>query len=416
MDAISFHQDRPGLKSTGDYNRLSSSSSSKQISPSETDANGEHIYALSDRIRNSSQAIASLAVSNRPNNDKNTRPSMLEDNPPGKNNTMVCSQPLPPVVLQNNAPSMLTPVQIPLYYNYLNESSTDESITNSKEKRIRPSEDRELPGIPNSTVRTRNNALTSGDPRNRGSSRNQLISTSNKAPMEVESQKANNLSVSYRHCFAAVFIFALVALAIVGSTLGGVILVGFRIQDRIQGTFSEASDKMAAMLEDSHANLTRKVGALCSANQDVSDVRVLFSDSCYCLYWRKLSWFDAREFCLELGNGVHLAEIYDTRTNDILLPIFQHSPVNDGIWLGGSDLVETGKWVWNYTGRALETFSPTSQWEPGEPSNFSHLNYPEHCLYLYKWRVPNFMWNDHVCTDVKPFVCKSSHENSKCHC
>ena len=66
------------------------------------------------------------------------------------------------------------------------------------------------------------------------------------------------------------------------------------------------------------------------------------------------------------------------------------------IWIGGTDLLEEGKWV------APETLEPLSyfNWAPGEPDNLGG----QHCLAIFN--SADLKWDDNTCEVHNFALCK----------
>ncbi|XP_055883676.1 asialoglycoprotein receptor 2-like [Biomphalaria glabrata] len=231
------------------------------------------------------------------------------------------------------------------------------------------------------------------------------VKSTPQTPQKVVTKKCVCLAVG---CI----LFCLVV--VLASSLATLFVLRNNLDKNLNTKFSSLVNFQSAIKME----LIQSIQSLCSNYNETTDLTILYSDTCYCLYRKQLTWDSAREFCLSKGPGVHLAEIYDKKTNDFLIPILQASQTNTGIWLGGSDLVKEGVWLWNYTKIPIETFNPT-QWALNEPSNFRfRFTLEEHCLEVFNHTAPIFMWNDHSCTkdNVKPFLCQSPKIGSRCFC
>ncbi|XP_059140766.1 uncharacterized protein LOC131928695 [Physella acuta] len=203
--------------------------------------------------------------------------------------------------------------------------------------------------------------------------------------------------------------------SLTGAIFGGIIGIGDNVQENINTQLKELNANISAMLSHSRSDFLNHVKDVCLKNKSASDIRFVFGSNCYCLYRKRLSWSQAKDFCLNVGNGVYFAEIHDSLTNEFLMPLLTVSQTNLGIWLGGSDLEKEGVWKWATSGVEIEKFNP-SQWAWNEPSNTSHLKLREDCLDIWNWQGGNFKWNDHGCDDLKPFLCMSRLENDVCYC
>jgi hypothetical protein len=104
------------------------------------------------------------------------------------------------------------------------------------------------------------------------------------------------------------------------------------------------------------------------------------------------SWHDARDYCEEQGG--YLASVQDTAEN-----LFIYSLTNGNSWLGATDEVLEGHWVWD----SLEPWD-YSNWLIGQPDNSEG---EEHYLEFFGDDFPS-QWNDvNDAPDViRPFVCE----------
>jgi len=104
----------------------------------------------------------------------------------------------------------------------------------------------------------------------------------------------------------------------------------------------------------------------------------------YELFDLNLSWSEARDYCESLGG--HLATITSQTEQDAVAELLQ-SGLQKAYWLGGTDSVLEGNWVW-ITG---ETWS-FSNWGGGQPDNHADLNgSDEHYLTIVG---SGAKWND----------------------
>ncbi len=80
--------------------------------------------------------------------------------------------------------------------------------------------------------------------------------------------------------------------------------------------------------------------------------------------------------------GGHLAEILDENDQlEINLFLIEKDPTSqNGFWIGLSDLVDEGHWIWMASGLPVQY----KNWEGGEPNNingkehFGHINLAQH--------------------------------------
>nr|XP_019930721.2 perlucin [Crassostrea gigas] len=112
-------------------------------------------------------------------------------------------------------------------------------------------------------------------------------------------------------------------------------------------------------------------------------------------------WTESEFFCRLLHSN--LAEIETQEEGTFLQSqarIHTHENRDShGFWIGGTDAVEEGKWIWITSGHSF-TYS---HWAPGFPDDY-HGN--EDCLELFK--DERFLWNDEKCDHRMSFICELS--------
>ncbi|CAL1531506.1 unnamed protein product, partial [Lymnaea stagnalis] len=136
---------------------------------------------------------------------------------------------------------------------------------------------------------------------------------------------------------------------------------------------------------------------------------VKYKNICYCVYTKKLSWFEPRDFCFGLGPDVHLAEIKSAALNTYLMPhLVALFRTPRSVWLGASDIVTSGVWLWNSTGTSVENFTPT-QWKEGHPA----MKFTERCVKDEGNELKSFRWNTAHCTSVFAYMCQSPEVGKK---
>ncbi|XP_046565167.1 perlucin-like [Haliotis rubra] len=124
---------------------------------------------------------------------------------------------------------------------------------------------------------------------------------------------------------------------------------------------------------------------------------VRHDDSCYKVFLIPTTWPEAMIFCDSFG--AKLAEISTPSQQQFLesyLTPFKSSINTLDVWIGGSDLVVEGRFMWSRSGDPI-TYS---NWVPGEPSSAGY----EDCLALFTSK--NFMWNDAPCETNQMFLCE----------
>ncbi|XP_002737988.1 perlucin-like protein [Saccoglossus kowalevskii] len=116
---------------------------------------------------------------------------------------------------------------------------------------------------------------------------------------------------------------------------------------------------------------------------------------CYRYFSGLQTWQKAQDICETYG--ANLASIKDESENDFVFKL-QGYGCNNGIWIGLSDIVTEGTFKW-FDGNALVY----ENWHVDEPDN----NGDQDCVEIDGSRGVDYSkWNDAVCTDTKPFVCK----------
>merc|ERR550519_1490943 len=113
-------------------------------------------------------------------------------------------------------------------------------------------------------------------------------------------------------------------------------------------------------------------------------------------YQWELNWYDARNFCHRQGGN--LISIHDNDLNSWMAKQNGYSA-----WIGASDSLNEGHWVWEDGQKMTENF-----WNHAthEPNNFNN----EDCAVIYSMNVPwgtYGRWNDIDCEKHKlPFACE----------
>ncbi|KAL5010468.1 hypothetical protein ScPMuIL_012773 [Solemya velum] len=99
-----------------------------------------------------------------------------------------------------------------------------------------------------------------------------------------------------------------------------------------------------------------------------------------------------------LNAGAEIANIEDATENLLVQGWLrnQGSNIYQGVWIGGSDVVEEGRWVYGMTSRRLQY----SDWQSGYPTNGARSN----CLLM--WKAYHFKWIDSLCESAYNVLCK----------
>ncbi|XP_046357376.1 echinoidin-like [Haliotis rufescens] len=124
---------------------------------------------------------------------------------------------------------------------------------------------------------------------------------------------------------------------------------------------------------------------------------VRHDDSCYKVFLIPTTWPEAIIFCEAFG--AKLAEISTASEQQFLesyLAPLKSSVNTMDVWIGGSDLIVEGNFMWSWSGDPIVY----SHWVPGEPNSLGD----EDCMALFTSR--NFMWNDAPCETNQMFLCE----------
>ena len=139
------------------------------------------------------------------------------------------------------------------------------------------------------------------------------------------------------------------------------------------------------------------------------------SGSSYALFIQPQTWDNAEAHCKTLG--AHLIKIDSEAENDFIKSTFLTS---DGLvyWIGMSNRVQEGTWVWVADGSMLGSFS---NWKSSQPSkNYGN----QHCAAIikssglfsigppyyrsYSLNYHDAVWNDLECYFPFGFICEKS--------
>ncbi|XP_032394478.1 galactose-specific lectin nattectin [Etheostoma spectabile] len=121
-----------------------------------------------------------------------------------------------------------------------------------------------------------------------------------------------------------------------------------------------------------------------------------FGSRCFEFYIEPKSWLDAETACIAAGGN--LASIRSAAEHAFLKEFINKvSGTHKTTWIGGSDAVKEGTWLWSDGSR----FKYKS-WNVGQPDNW----FGENCL-LMNWPQGN-TWNDWGCNNLASFVCSKN--------
>ncbi|XP_062568459.1 perlucin-like protein [Saccostrea cucullata] len=108
-------------------------------------------------------------------------------------------------------------------------------------------------------------------------------------------------------------------------------------------------------------------------------------------------WMTAMSYC----NALHatLVEIETVAEDEFLRMHLLDSKATGGYWIGLSDILVEGDWVWTST----QTNPTYSNWNPGQPDNVHHH---QDCGQLYG--PYRFHWDDGLCNTANNFICEKA--------
>ncbi|XP_035859902.1 galactose-specific lectin nattectin-like isoform X1 [Sander lucioperca] len=124
-----------------------------------------------------------------------------------------------------------------------------------------------------------------------------------------------------------------------------------------------------------------------------------FGSRCFAFYIQTKTWIDAETFCQTTGGN--LASIHsDTEHAFLKAFIFQVTGTQRTSWIGGTDAVKEGTWLWSDGSK----FNYKC-WNAGEPNNLRG----ENCLAM-NWggALSTANWNDWACNNQASFVCSKN--------
>ena len=107
-----------------------------------------------------------------------------------------------------------------------------------------------------------------------------------------------------------------------------------------------------------------------------------------------LTFDSAQQYCQSIF-GTSLATITSDTDNNNVYDASIDAGINGYIWIGASDSLTDGTWIWNDGTGAIDDYY--TNWEHDEPNGGTN----ENCL---EFRTSK-EWNDASCSNEKPFVC-----------
>ncbi|XP_052815045.1 perlucin-like [Mya arenaria] len=122
--------------------------------------------------------------------------------------------------------------------------------------------------------------------------------------------------------------------------------------------------------------------------------------SCYKFATDIETWSSARLFCKWHSSDLIVIETEsEQRWFHKQALTFNHTDVDEGFWLGGTNWEQDAHWIWESTGAEL-TYQT---WGAQQPNN---QNGTEHCLSAVKYF--DYVWNDAPCDRKIQYVCEKS--------
>ena len=76
---------------------------------------------------------------------------------------------------------------------------------------------------------------------------------------------------------------------------------------------------------------------------------------------------------------------------------------HERFWVGGTDLIEEGSWIWATSDRSFHDDNMFTDWM-SNPPNPDNNGGNEHCLEMIAGFVGQ--WNDNVCASAYPYLCE----------
>nr|XP_022328732.1 perlucin-like protein [Crassostrea virginica] len=116
--------------------------------------------------------------------------------------------------------------------------------------------------------------------------------------------------------------------------------------------------------------------------------------SCFHVSRDSQNWFNALKMC-EIHDS-HLVHIENFEKNNFIKHLLLSSQANN-TWLGATDWLEEGTWLWEPHGVRLNY----TNFAPGQPNNYNTQN----CLLMDA--LHNYQWNDLECVALtRHYICE----------
>nr|ANG56318.1 C-type lectin [Meretrix meretrix] len=120
---------------------------------------------------------------------------------------------------------------------------------------------------------------------------------------------------------------------------------------------------------------------------------------CYKFSTGKQNWVDARSMC-KFHNSDLIEIETDTEQHWVRQQAlkFNHTDLDDGFWIGGTDWGNEGTWIWEPSQTPISYIV----WGQGQPNN---RNNSENCLASMKYF--DYIWSDEFCDwDRLQYICE----------
>ncbi|XP_033762947.1 perlucin-like [Pecten maximus] len=124
-----------------------------------------------------------------------------------------------------------------------------------------------------------------------------------------------------------------------------------------------------------------------------------FEASCFLFADVSMNWAESVTYCQKWD--ARLAEVDNEPKATFLREIAVSRSELVGLWLGGSDIVEEGTWVWTTSGSSISIYN---DWRVGEPNGISRPGRHADCLSMPKYY--GFLWDDYYCDGALVPVCE----------
>ncbi|KAL3863408.1 hypothetical protein ACJMK2_005165 [Sinanodonta woodiana] len=117
-------------------------------------------------------------------------------------------------------------------------------------------------------------------------------------------------------------------------------------------------------------------------------------EECYFFSRDALLWTGAMEMCrIHGGYLVEVDNEMEEKFIENIINVFRYD-----FWLGASDTIVEGEWVWETSGTVISQ-SSYKKWGHNQPDNHG----PENCLALHHGGT----WTDELCSLMKHYICES---------